>query len=60
MASRQVGVVLSIPVHVERSHQAAKIDVQKVGDVSKDTATKIQEDHINVNTMHLKLRVGKI
>lgn len=40
MASRQVGIVLSIPVHVERSHQAAKIDVQKVGNVSKETATE--------------------
>lgn len=37
LGSRQVGIVLSVPVHLEGSHQAAKAHVHKVSYVSQET-----------------------
>lgn len=40
LASAQIGIVLSVPVHLERSHQAAKVDVHEVGNVFEKAATE--------------------
>lgn len=34
LGSRQIGIVLSVPVHWEGPHQAAKTDVHEISDVS--------------------------
>lgn len=40
LASAQIGIVLSVPVHLKRSHQAAKVDVHEVGNVFEKAATE--------------------
>lgn len=40
LRSRQVGIILSVPVHLEGSNQAAKAHVHKVSDVSEETTAE--------------------
>ena len=45
LGSRKVRIVLSVPVHLEGSNQAAKAHVHKVSDISEETTAARQKSN---------------